>query len=61
MKLSRELEGRKSLDEINFQRAGSGTVVRTYKYDPTKQKEAVAQKWSQIIIISLFTQGVVVF
>lgn len=40
MKLSRELEGRKRLDEINFQKAGGGTLVRTYKYDPTKPRPA---------------------
>lgn len=38
MKLTRELEGRKRLDEINFQRAGAGPLVKTYKYDPTKPR-----------------------
>lgn len=43
MKLSRELEGRKRLDEFNFQKAGSGTLIRTYKYDPTKPRQATPQ------------------
>lgn len=37
MKLTRELEERKRFDEIQFQRAGRGPVVKTYKYDPTKE------------------------
>ncbi|KAK9728400.1 60Kd inner membrane protein [Popillia japonica] len=37
LKISRELEERRRLDEIQFQRAGKGPVVKTYKYDPTKQ------------------------
>ncbi|CAH0547405.1 unnamed protein product [Brassicogethes aeneus] len=37
MKISRELEERRRLDEIKFQRAGKGPIVKTYKYDPTKQ------------------------
>lgn len=40
LKLSKELEERKRLDEIQFQRAGKGPVVKTYKYDPTKQAPA---------------------
>lgn len=38
MKLTRELEGRKRLDEISFERAGTGPLVKTYKYDPTKPR-----------------------
>nr|CAI5833192.1 unnamed protein product [Callosobruchus analis] len=37
MKISRELEERKRLDEIRFMRAGKGPIQKTYKYDPTKQ------------------------
>lgn len=44
MKLSNELDQRRRLDEINFQRAGQGTMVKTYKYDPTKAKPARAMK-----------------
>lgn len=37
MKITSELEGRKRYDEMQFQRAGKGPVVKTYKFDPTKQ------------------------
>lgn len=37
MKLTKELEERRRLDELQFQRAGKGPLVKTYKYDPTKQ------------------------
>ncbi|VEN58489.1 unnamed protein product [Callosobruchus maculatus] len=37
IKISRELEERKRLDEIRFMRAGKGPIQKTYKYDPTKQ------------------------
>uniref|UniRef100_A0A182NMD1 Membrane insertase YidC/Oxa/ALB C-terminal domain-containing protein n=1 Tax=Anopheles dirus TaxID=7168 RepID=A0A182NMD1_9DIPT len=35
MKISRELEERARVDEIRFQKAGKGPLVKTYKYDPT--------------------------
>lgn len=35
MKITRELEERARVDEISFQRAGKGPLVKTYKYDPT--------------------------
>lgn len=35
MKISRELEERARIDEIRFQKAGKGPMVKTYKYDPT--------------------------
>lgn len=41
MKLSSELEERRRLDEIQFQKSGKGAIVKTYKYDPTKQSEPV--------------------
>lgn len=44
MKLTRELEGRKRLDEINFQKAGTGPLVKTYKYDPTKPRPSRVEK-----------------
>ncbi|KAL1516606.1 hypothetical protein ABEB36_000499 [Hypothenemus hampei] len=37
MKITRELEERRRLDEIQFRKAGTGPVQKTYKYDPTKQ------------------------
>lgn len=36
MKLSRELAERERVDAIQFQRAGTGPLVKTYKFDPTK-------------------------
>ncbi|XP_055631958.1 mitochondrial inner membrane protein OXA1L [Toxorhynchites rutilus septentrionalis] len=41
MKISRELEERTRVDEIAFQRAGKGPLVKTYKYDPTVPRESV--------------------
>ena len=36
MKITKELEERKRVDEILFQKAGKGPVLKTYKNDPTK-------------------------
>ena len=36
MKITKELEDRKRVDEILFQKAGKGPVLKTYKIDPTK-------------------------
>lgn len=36
MKITRELEERKRIDEIMFQKAAKGAIQKTYKYDPTK-------------------------
>lgn len=38
MKITRELEERRRLDEIMFQKAAKGAVQKTYKHDPTKAK-----------------------
>lgn len=38
MKITKELEERKRVDEILFQKAGKSPIVKTYKYDPTKPK-----------------------
>lgn len=38
MKITRELEERERIDEINFSRAGKGAVKKTYKYDPTQSR-----------------------
>ncbi|XP_045463434.1 mitochondrial inner membrane protein OXA1L isoform X2 [Harmonia axyridis] len=37
IKISKEIEERRRLDELRFRRAGKGPIVKTYKYDPTKQ------------------------
>uniref|UniRef100_A0A1A9X338 Membrane insertase YidC/Oxa/ALB C-terminal domain-containing protein n=1 Tax=Glossina brevipalpis TaxID=37001 RepID=A0A1A9X338_9MUSC len=42
MKIAREIEERQRLDEIRFSRAGRGPLVKTYKYDPTKQSTKVS-------------------
>ncbi|XP_059614861.1 mitochondrial inner membrane protein OXA1L [Phlebotomus argentipes] len=46
MKITKELEDRRRVDEISFHRAGQGPVIKTYKYDPTKPRpqNAVAAK-----------------
>lgn len=41
MKITKELEERRRVDEILFQKAGKSAVVKTYKYDPTKPKPAI--------------------
>ena len=39
MKVVRELEDRQRYDEVKFAQAGTGPVVRTFKFDPTKVKD----------------------
>lgn len=39
MKITRELEERKRIDEIMFQKAAKGAVQKTYKYDPTRARK----------------------
>ncbi|XP_058464593.1 mitochondrial inner membrane protein OXA1L [Malaya genurostris] len=41
MKITRELQERARADEIVFQKAGKGPLVKTYKYDPTVPRPAV--------------------
>ncbi|XP_055606282.1 mitochondrial inner membrane protein OXA1L [Uranotaenia lowii] len=48
MKISRELEERARIDEINFQKAGRGPMVKTYKFDPTAQRPTPAAPGSTI-------------
>ncbi|CAH1122923.1 unnamed protein product [Ceutorhynchus assimilis] len=36
LKLTRELDERQRLDEMQFKRAGKGPLQKTFKYDPTK-------------------------
>lgn len=38
IKISRELEERKRIDDIVFQKAAKGAIQKTYKYDPTKPR-----------------------
>ncbi|XP_054733254.1 mitochondrial inner membrane protein OXA1L [Anastrepha obliqua] len=40
MKITKEIEERQRLDEIRFAKAGKGPLVKTFKYDPTKQRPA---------------------
>ncbi|CAG9864608.1 unnamed protein product [Phyllotreta striolata] len=40
MKIAKELEERRKLDELYFQRAGRGPMVKTYKHNPTKQTDS---------------------
>lgn len=42
MKITRELEERKRVDDIIFQRAAKGAVIKTYKNDPTKPRSAAS-------------------
>lgn len=44
MKITRELEERRRVDEIVFQRAAKGAIQKTYKYDPTKPRPANAME-----------------
>lgn len=39
MRISREVAERERIDSIQFQRAGSGPLVKTYKFDPTKVQQ----------------------
>ncbi|XP_014275171.1 mitochondrial inner membrane protein OXA1L isoform X2 [Halyomorpha halys] len=38
IKITRELEDRERVDQMNFTRAGKGAVKKTYKFDPTRPK-----------------------
>ena len=38
MKITRELEERRRVDEIVFQKAAKGAIQKTYKFDPTKPR-----------------------
>ncbi|KAK9499594.1 hypothetical protein O3M35_002610 [Rhynocoris fuscipes] len=38
LKITRELEERQRIDEINFMNAGRGAVKKTFKFDPTQKK-----------------------
>lgn len=38
MKITREIEERKRIDDIMFQKAAKGAIPKTYKFDPTKAR-----------------------
>lgn len=38
MKISKQLAARERADAIQFTAAGRGPLIKTFKYDPTKQK-----------------------
>lgn len=38
MKITRELEDRRRIDDIVFQKAAKGAIQKTYKFDPTKAR-----------------------
>ncbi|KMQ94442.1 mitochondrial inner membrane protein oxa1l [Lasius niger] len=38
MKISKQLAARERADAIQFSAAGKGPIIKTFKYDPTKQK-----------------------
>lgn len=42
-KITRELEDRVRADEMRFKKAGMGPIIKTYPYDPTKQRMAHAK------------------
>lgn len=44
MKITQEMQERQRLDEIRFQKAGSGPLIKTYKYDPAKPRIQAKQK-----------------
>lgn len=40
MKITKQLSDRERADTVQFNVAGKGPIVKTFKYDPTKQKES---------------------
>lgn len=40
MKITKQLSDRERVDTVQFNSAGKGPVVKTFKYDPTKQKQS---------------------
>ncbi|KAG5310842.1 OXA1L protein, partial [Acromyrmex insinuator] len=40
MKITKQLSDRERADTIQFNSAGKGPIVKTFKYDPTKQKQS---------------------
>ncbi|XP_023233992.1 mitochondrial inner membrane protein OXA1L-like [Centruroides sculpturatus] len=46
-KVTRQLEERRYLDDVQFKKAGLGPIQKTYPYDPTKQSAASVQNKSK--------------
>ncbi|XP_067132380.1 mitochondrial inner membrane protein OXA1L [Centruroides vittatus] len=46
-KVTRQLEERRYLDDVQFKKAGLGPIQKTYPYDPTKQTAASVQNKSK--------------
>jgi YidC/Oxa1 family membrane protein insertase len=44
MKVTREMEERSRYNDTMFHKHGEGPIPKTYKYDPTKQRTAIAAK-----------------
>lgn len=40
MKITKQVSDRERADLVQFNAAGKGPIVRTFKYDPTKQKKS---------------------
>lgn len=40
MKITKQLSDRERADTVQFNSAGKGPIVKTFKYDPTKQKKS---------------------
>lgn len=40
MKISKQLMDREQADTVQFNAAGKGPIVKTFKYDPRKQKQS---------------------
>lgn len=47
MKITRELEERRRIDAIVFQKAARGAIQKTYKFDPTKPRPASSAEAKQ--------------
>lgn len=43
MQVTREIQDRQRYDEVRFAKAGTGPVVRTFKYDPTKSAKPMSK------------------
>lgn len=39
MKITKQLADRERADAVQFNAAGKGPIIKTFKYDPTKQKK----------------------
>ncbi|CAG0878531.1 unnamed protein product [Darwinula stevensoni] len=64
MKIAKELEDRRQVDEIQFKKAGTGAIKKTYSYDPTKQDKrsyyenssvGAAAEWDYVFSVYVMT------